>query len=128
MTRRDQRIAQGEKPPSITEQQFQALVIDLATRLGYDVYHTQDSRRSSAGYPDLTIAGHHLALVAELKSATGRVTPAQRRWLDLLSAGGWACYVWRPDDLGEIQRVLEKNRDAWRQPRSPWRKPTTRAS
>ena len=39
----------------MTEAQFQEAVVQLARLTGWLVYHTFDSRRSQAGYPDLTL-------------------------------------------------------------------------
>ena len=64
-----------------TEAAFQVNVVALLTRFGYRVYHTHDSRRSEAGFPDLiAIRGRRLFAI-ELKTARGRVTDAQLDWL-----------------------------------------------
>ncbi len=72
-------------------------------------YHTHDSRRSPAGFPDCVFAWRSGRVVyAELKSEKGRLTPDQRRWLDYLALSGAPVYVWRPEHLldGTIHRVL----------------------
>lgn len=101
-----------------TEAGFQQAVVELATLRGWLCYHTHDSRRSNAGYPDLTLARHRRLVFAELKSETGRVAPAQRLWLDALLAvcADWPdpcsercpveVYVWRPSDWPEVEAVL----------------------
>ena len=38
---------------SVTEGEFQAWVLDLANRNGWLAYHTHDSRKSAAGFPDV---------------------------------------------------------------------------
>src|SRR5690606_30546187 len=81
----------------MTEAQLQANVLELCRWLGLLVYHTYDSRRSHRGWPDLAIVGTHL-MVRELKSARGRLTVDQQRWLEALRAAGVDADVWRPED------------------------------
>lgn len=104
----------------MSEAQLQAAVIELAERLGYLVYHTYDSRRSQAGFPDLVLAHSAGRLIfAELKTERGRMSAPQRRWLDALAQSrlaraivGWSeayqVHVWTPQHWlsGEIERVL----------------------
>jgi hypothetical protein len=94
------------------EKQLQATIEQLAKYLGWRVYHTYDSRRSNPGFPDLCMvhAGQERVVWAELKSTTGRLTKAQREWLDDLEAAGQECYLWRPSSWvsGEIHRILQK--------------------
>ena len=40
----------------MTEKQWQALVQETAQLAGWMAYHTYDSRRSAAGFPDLVLA------------------------------------------------------------------------
>lgn len=81
----------------------------LCRLLGIAWYHTHDSRRSPTGWPDLALAGSRGLLYRELKTATGRVTPAQHAWGQRLKAVGCDWDVWRPADLasGRILRELE---------------------
>ena len=97
----------------MTEAQLQRDVIALATMLGYRrIYHTYDSRRSAAGFPDLVllrVSWPQRMLFVELKSVRGVVTPEQRAWLDDLDAfEDTEIYIWRPSHWlsGEIERVL----------------------
>lgn len=107
----------------ISERNFQRQVLDLAGVLGWRVYHTWLSVRSAPGFPDLVlcraetdttgrpIPGTGRLIFAELKSATGKPTPAQSEWLALLEAvPGVEAYLWRPHDLEGIARVLRCNR------------------
>lgn len=84
----------------MTERTFQAAVENAALRAGWLVYHTHDSRRSHAGFPDLVLvhARRRLLLFRELKTQTGKTTPAQQRWLTSLTAAGADAAVWRPLD------------------------------
>ena len=85
----------------MTEKQFQAQVVELATLYGYRVYHTFNSRRSAPGFPDLVLARSGAVLFVELKTTTGKVSKAQAEWLD---ATGGEC--WRPTDWPHIEATL----------------------
>ena len=99
-------MGSGTRPPGLTEAQLQATILEAAGWHKWLVYHTHDSRRSAAGYPDLTLARGTRLVFAELKSAKGKVTHAQQAWLDALAATGAEVYVWRPPDLAEALRIL----------------------
>lgn len=92
------------------ESELQSNVLDLVRVLGGTGYHTHDSRRSAAGFPDLVIVFGRPGglLFAELKSRAGKATTDQLVWLDRLRAAGAAAYLWRPDDWhdGTIAAVL----------------------
>ena len=45
-----------------------------------------------AGWPDITLVRERI-VVAELKSGTGRTTPAQRDWLERLATAGVEGYI-----------------------------------
>ncbi len=92
----------------MSETEFQRMVTDLCLYLNLRYYHTYDSRRSNAGFPDLVIVGKNAVIYAELKSSTGRVSTAQREWHDDLASAGQPVYVWRPEDIYEIKDVLTK--------------------
>jgi hypothetical protein len=87
----------GRRRGPVSEVMFQADVLELAAWLGLLVYHTHDSRRSAAGFPDLVIVGSRV-LFRELKTATGRIRPDQERWLLRLREAGQDADVWRPAD------------------------------
>ena len=85
----------------MTEKAFMASVIELATLCRWRCYHAFDSRRSSPGYPDLTLAKSGRVIHVELKTERGRVSSAQREWLEAL--GG---ELWRPSDWPTIEATL----------------------
>ena len=88
-----------EAARQLTEDAWQAIVISQAKARGWRVYHTFDSRRSTAGYPDLTLVRPPRVLFVELKTAAGRLTPAQLDWIgDLRHCHGVEAHVWRPGD------------------------------
>lgn len=95
------------KLPALTEKEFQAQVIDLATTLGWTTYHPWLSIRSPRGWPDLAMCRPPRLVLAELKSERGKVTPAQAGWLDLLGqCPGVEVHLWRPADFDEIVTLL----------------------
>ena len=97
--------------PTIREADFLATVTELATLCGWLVYHTYDSRRSQAGFPDLVLVRADSLIFAELKTAKGTIKPIQRKWLDTLAAVAKtqpdvAVYLWRPEDWRGIEKIL----------------------
>ena len=112
-TPRTYNVAGGHEKPAQSEADFQRQVIALARLRGFTVYHTYDARRSVRGFPDLVIARAGRdgrpgrCIFAELKSETGRVTLAQRQWLDVLGAcGSCEAYCWRPSDWAVVEATL----------------------
>lgn len=57
------------------------------------------------GFMDLVLIRDRVVL-AELKSAKGRLSPEQRTWIDAAVAAGAEVYVWRPADWDHIVEVL----------------------
>ena len=95
----------------ISEKTFQGMVIALANATGWRTYHTFDSRRSAAGYPDLTMVRGARLIMAELKSEMGFASAAQLAWLGALGAiDGVEVFLWKPDDLDEIAEILSPSR------------------
>jgi hypothetical protein len=93
----------------LTEKAFMQQVRELARLFGWLEFHPHDSRRSTPGYPDLFMVRPPRVLFAELKSDTGRVTPAQRAWLGALEqCPGVEVYLWRPGDWDAIVERLQR--------------------
>lgn len=72
----------------MSEKELQSTLVQAASLTGWLVYHTHDSRRSTPGFPDLTLVHKeraHLAFI-ECKTEKGRVSVHQQRWLDALDA------------------------------------------
>jgi hypothetical protein len=106
LTRKVLELADEPAPP-ITEKAFQAEVIRLAKRNGWRCFHPYDSRRSKSGWPDLAMVHRSYGFVlAELKTADGRLSDAQEEWLADLREAGVRVYLWRPQDFEEIGSVL----------------------
>ena len=93
-------------PFLLTEKVFQGHVKQLALICGFRVYHTHDSRRSDAGFPDLVMIRRGRLIVAELKREKGKTTPDQEAWIEAFRETGAETYVWRPADWLEIVRVI----------------------
>lgn len=93
----------------ISERDFMAQVREYAELNGWLVYHTHDSRRSDAGFPDLVIVRDYDLYFVELKTNKGRVKPAQEMWLSALRRAFYCSErVWRPQDWDEIERTLRR--------------------
>ena len=99
---------------NMTERELQNNVVAMARALGWMPYHTFDSRRSEPGYPDLTLVHADTGRViwAELKTAKGRLRPAQVEWLGALREvardRGLEVYCFRSMDWidGTIEAIL----------------------
>lgn len=85
----------------MSEAEWQQQVIDLATMYGWLVYHTHDSRRSMAGFPDLSMVNITF-MMAELKTERGRVSEAQQLWISKLQSAGVEINLWRPSDVDDV--------------------------
>lgn len=102
----------------MTEKQLSQNIVDAARTLGWLVYRTFDSRRSVPGYPDLTMIHPDTGrlIFAELKTAKGRLRPAQIEWLGALREvardRGLEVYCFRPMDWidGTIEAILRGDR------------------
>lgn len=95
----------------ISEEVFQRQVLDLARLSGWRCYHTFDSRRSAAGFPDFVLVRPPVVLFAELKSEAGRLRPEQAAWLEaLVACEGVEARLWRPGDWPEVEETLARPR------------------
>lgn len=95
----------------IDEAIFQEKVLAIATDHGWLTYHPYDSRKSAGGFPDLVMVRDSI-IFAELKTNTGKPTPEQERWLQMLAhAGQVDVYLWRPSDWLAIVERLTRPQD-----------------
>lgn len=92
----------------LSEKSFQSQVIEMARLLGWWCYHTYDSRRCVAGFPDLHLshAQKKRVVFAELKTDKGRLSAYQSAWIAHLREAGAEVYVWRPSDWPAIEEAL----------------------
>ena len=99
------------------ESYFQSQVVMLAKLHGWLVMHTRAVEirpgvwktplQGHAGYPDLTLVHKYKGVIfAELKSDTGRISPAQKIWHETLKEAECEIYVWRPKDIQAISERL----------------------
>ena len=91
----------------MTEAEFQQQIIDTARLLGWRCYHTFDSRRSEAGFPDLVLVRDRVVHL-EVKSETGRLSPEQADWIAAINAAGGTALVVRPSMWEEIVASLKR--------------------
>lgn len=90
----------------MSEAVFQDIVVGLLDANGWEVYHTQDSRKSREGFPDLTAWRGVTLLFAELKKDGEDPTPDQVRCMEGLSRTGAEVYLWRPSDWPAIYKIV----------------------
>lgn len=112
------RPSRPDRRDRVTERELQFAVIECAQLLGYRVAHFRPAQTSKgwrtpveadgAGWPDLVLVRGPRLIFAELKSATGKLSPAQEEWKDTLERAGQTVYVWRPADWlhGAVEAVL----------------------
>jgi hypothetical protein len=92
----------------ISEKEFEAAVNTLAAASGWLNYHTLNSRGSEKGFPDRIFLRQHRMIVAELKTNKGKLTPAQKKWINAFRMiAGVEVFVWRPAIWSEIQATLK---------------------
>jgi len=90
-----------------SERGFQQWIVEYATLRGWELYHPWLSVRSAAGWPDLVLCRPPRLVLAEVKGTTGRLQPAQRKWLGLLEAcPGVEVFAWWPHHRDDISKVL----------------------
>ena len=91
----------------MTEKQFQSKILKIAKQFGWIAYHTYDSRRSAPGFPDIVLVKDRV-LFRELKTDTGRISPAQNDWGKALLEANADYKVWRPSEMDVIYEDLSK--------------------
>lgn len=90
----------------MTEAQLLAAVKAACRQLPVRCYHTRYSLGSEPGFPDLVILGRRGVLFRELKGPRGRLSDAQREWIEDLRAAGADAGVWTPGDLERAYREM----------------------
>lgn len=100
--------------PEMSEKEFATAFEKLLGYNGFTWYHTHDSRRSVAGFPDYCCirANPPRFLFAELKTEKGKLSDDQAKWIALLEVVGVEVHIWRPGDLPEINEILSRRRAA----------------
>jgi len=101
----------------LLERHFQQQVIHLAHLCGWRVAHFRPAQNARGdwrtavaadgrGFPDLVLARDRI-IFAELKTATGRLSPHQKAWRLALTTSGAEYHLWRPEDFDAIQEALK---------------------
>lgn len=99
-------------PPPLTEDGLQTRILGAAKLYGWQIVHIRPARAQNGwrvpyegdpGLPDLIMARNGIVLLAELKSATGKATADQKKWL---AAAGPNGRLWRPADWDDIVKEL----------------------
>jgi hypothetical protein len=121
---REARVTATEYRETMSEADLLWTIVEAAIATGYWlVYHTHDSRRSQAGFPDVMLVGHPAGPFAgrmyalELKTKTGRTTAEQERWLrgfqllaTLVDARDVGGAVVRPALLDDVLALIQTGR------------------
>jgi len=89
------------------EKDVQSAILDIARLLGWRAYHTFDSRKSQAGFPDLVLVRERV-IFAEIKREGERPRPSQVEWLNSLARAGAEVYVWTEADYDEVASILSR--------------------
>lgn len=100
----------------VTEAQFQAQVIELATANGWQWMHVErmgdrkgwrtPTKGTLRWWPDLTLCRNDRLVFAELKADRKLPKAEQLDVLRYLDAAGAEVYIWRPQDWNLILEVL----------------------
>lgn len=99
----------------LSEKAWQAQIIGLAELNDWWAYHTFNSERSEAGFPDLVLLKPGRTVFVEVKRMGGELTPEQFMVLEMLLDNDQEAYAWWPDDEAEVFAVLMHG-----QRRAPW--------
>lgn len=102
----------------MTEAEFQAQVVQLATITGWRHLHVRrtigrgrkwTTSTNLAGWPDLLLWRPGRVIAAELKADGGKVTDEQVDVLGSLAEAGVECHVWYPADFDVIAATLGRH-------------------
>ena len=89
-----------------SEKELSLMVRQLASLKGWKVYHTFYSMFSDAGFPDLCLCRGDRLVFMELKTEKGKVSQAQKEWLEALALTKCEVFVFRPSEWESIVEVL----------------------
>jgi len=93
----------------MSERDLQRIVVDAARLHGWRHYHTYNSQRSTAGFPDLVLVRPPRIMFVELKTERGRLTLEQAIWIRELERCSVEVYVWQPHNIGEMLKTLGRD-------------------
>jgi VRR-NUC domain len=97
--------------PRISERRFAQQIVEHAELMGWRVYHTHRSEHSPAGFPRSLVlcrVRHARPRIVwlEVKAERGRLTDAQRAWVNDLADCGQEVHVVRPSQWEEVEAWL----------------------
>ena len=92
---------------AVTEKELQSAVLEFMRWRGWMCYHTFDSRRSAAGFPDLVAVRGSRLLFVEFKKEKEKAKPKQVKWLDALVEAHDEVYLVRPSSQDDFLENLE---------------------
>lgn len=102
------------------EVELQTAVIDLARICGWRCAHFRPAKTAhgwrtpvqadGAGFPDLVLTRPPELLIAELKAEKGRLSDAQKHWLQEFDLCDIEWYIWKPSDWDDIEARLTRPR------------------
>jgi len=101
-------VIQVNIDPQLGEAEWERWVRSTAALRHWTLqYHTHDSRRSPAGFPDWVFIHEEWGdiVIAELKGHDTRVEREQLRWVNGFRDCGIDAYIWRPR---HAQQVAER--------------------
>jgi VRR-NUC domain len=93
--------------PRISERRFQQQIVEYAELMGWRCYFTHRSDHSPAGFPDLVLVRRPRIVWIEVKAERGRLSDAQRAWINDLADCGQEVHVVRPSQWREVERWLK---------------------
>ena len=98
----------GLQAAAMSEAELEEQIRDACKKLGVIRIHIYHARGTTPGVPDDILIGPCGVMWRELKTMTGKVSPAQRAMGEALKAAGQDFAVWRPVHLlsGRIAREL----------------------
>ena len=108
-----QSLSVEEYRATMTEAQFEAVVIELAGYLGYECFHVHDARRFWPGWPDwiaFRVGDDGLPgriIWFELKREGEKLQANQVAWQTRIRAAGGECYAWWPHNWTELEAILK---------------------
>jgi hypothetical protein len=93
---------------AMSEAQLEEHIRSACKQLGILRFHVRHSLGTTAGLPDDILIGPNGLLWRECKTAKGKLTPAQQKTGEALTAAGQDWATWRPGDWlsGRIAREL----------------------
>jgi VRR-NUC domain len=95
-----------EAVPRISEARFQRQIIDYAELMGWRCYFTYRSNHSPVGFPDLVLVRRPRVVWIEVKTERGRLSDAQRAWINELADCGQEVHVVRPSQWRVVEELL----------------------